>query len=203
MQDEGGGSQMRTASQLGVAIAAIVLLAFSVVLGPDTAKADDTTVATAICGSSLSLRIDSGAALTVSADGESILTQKHGAAEWTVIDARGNGQPWTIAISATDFISAAGITESTPRRIDISKVRVSSGIVTAGSGSDAAPPAVDLQMSQFQQSFISAEGAARGNFHFSPTFSWSDRFVAPNPNHRVGHDGASNPFISTMTVTVG
>lgn len=184
----------------------VALFVCSLVLvhtGCDEADADQATAGAAVAGGSLSISVGDRTDLTVSSDGVSVSAAEGAASPWTVIDARGTGQPWAITLSASDFISAPGSAETTPRTVAVSNLSIGSGPIVAGQGSDPAPAPMSIVLSHSSQTFVTSNREAKGNFTFTPVLL----FVRPSdfhaPNHTDGESGRTNPYVSTLAVTIG
>lgn len=129
------------------------------------------------------------------------------APSWTIIDARGTGAAWTLSLSATDFISAAGTTETTVRTIPIAgNLTITPGTITAGAGSDPAPTsaAMTVTAAATSQAVIASGGMAKGTYTLAPTFSMIIPANSYRSNNTVGTTsaGGHNAFISTITYTI-
>lgn len=171
--------------------------------GCATAMADQGDSAAVVAGGTLSISVGSNTELVVSTDGHSVATKDGGASPWTVTDARGTGQPWSVVLSASDFISAPGNEENTARTVDISNLSIGSGPIAAGNGSDPAPAAVSMTLSRSSQTFVTSSLEAKGNYTFTPVLAFTRPADIQPPNHKIGNSGKINPYISTLTVTIG
>lgn len=126
---------------------------------------------------------------------------------WSIVDARGTGSGWNLTVSATDLTSAGGSVEQADRTIAVSALSLTPGEVAAGEGADPdtaiTAPAVTLSGSA--QTVVSSNGMAKGTFSVAPsTFSLAVPANAYRSNYEgtVG-DSALNPYISTVTFTLG
>ncbi len=193
---------MRKITPVAGALAAAGLL---VGLGSLPAHAD--TVDSTISGGLLTASESAASLSTVTLDGTDAQTSTGVAASaWSVTDARGTGSTWTLSVSASDLVSAAGSVETTARTIPASALTVTPGAVTAGSGADAVSnitgPA--LTLSNSSQALLSAAGPDKGTYTFTPTFS----LAVPANAYRSNYSGAVgssalNPYTSTLTYTIG
>lgn len=125
------------------------------------------------------------------------------ATAWSITDARGSSAAWALSVSGTDFTSPAGSIDTTPRVIEISKLTITPGTITAGAGSDPAPTASPLTLSTSPQSLIATSGAGMGTYSFTPGFDLSvpANSFRSNFSAAVGTT-AINPYVSVLTYTV-
>jgi hypothetical protein len=171
------------------------------------AMADTNTVDSTVSGGTLT-ETTSGATLSgVTLDGTSTQTATGVASsEWSITDARGTGDPWTVSVAATDFTSAAGTVETTARTLSAGQLTITPGTITAGSGSDPTTniTAGPISASTSAQALISATGPEKGTYTLTPSFS----LAVPANAYRSNYSGAVgsstlNPYTSTLTYTIG
>ena len=125
--------------------------------------------------------------------------------QWSIVDARGTGAAWTLAVSATAPTSAAGTVETKDRVLPAQNLSISPGTITTGPNSDAATGimAPDLALSTTSQSLIATSGPHRGTYLLTPTF----RLMIPANAYRSNFSGAidnspMNPYVSVITLTI-
>ena len=186
---------------LGATAAAGVLL--FVGLSPASAETVDSTIS----GGSLTSTV-SGAALSgVTLDGSNTQVATGTATDWTITDARGTGEAWSLSVSATDLTSAAGTVETAARTIAVSQLSVTPGTVTADAGADAATgiSAAAVTLSTTGQSLISSAGSHKGTYTVSgSTFDLAIPANAYRSNWSGAVDTSTlNPYVSTVTFTIG
>ncbi|MBC7518121.1 MAG: hypothetical protein H7248_04440 [Microbacteriaceae bacterium] len=124
---------------------------------------------------------------------------------WTLTDARGTGAAWTLTATASDFTSAAGSTDSIARTITAPHLGIGLTTITALGTSDAAPvPSSVAAMSSSVQSTLVTAASNKGSFSVAaPTFTLGVPANAFRSNYKVGLSGDVNPYISTITFTIG
>ena len=122
---------------------------------------------------------------------------------WTITNARGTNAAWSLSASATDFVSAAGTVDTTARTLPASNLVITPGTITAGAGSDAAPTAAPVTISNVAQSLVFTTTLGKGTFTLAPTFNLS----VPANTYRSNYSAAVgstaiNPYVSTITFTI-
>jgi hypothetical protein len=186
----------------GIIIATGIL--FSVALSPAQAvDSTDTINATVSAGN---LTADPTAPDSMSAvvlDGISAQASTGTASTWTITNARGTNTAWSLSVSATDFVSAAGTVDTTARTLPASNLVITPGTITAVTGSDAAPAADPLTISNVAQSLVFTTTLGKGTFTLAPTFELS----VPANTYRSNYSAAVgstavNPYVSTITFTI-
>lgn len=142
----------------------------------------------------------------VTLDGTDQATTSVAVAVWTIVDARLTGAAWSVTVSASTPTSAAGSVETIPRTVAVSNLKVTTGSITAGIGSDPAvniTGATNLVLSTSPQTLVSATGASIGTYTFLPTMS----FTMPANAYRSNYSGTVGsstllPYTSSLTVTI-
>lgn len=187
---------------------ALIALGTCVVLAvaATPAMADTNSIDTTVSGGTLT-ETTSGATLSgVTLDGSSTQVATGTASQWSITDARGTGTAWTLSVAATDFISAAGTVETTPRTLAADQLTITPGTVTASTGADSAAniTASPMTASTAAQALISAAGPNKGTYTLTPSFS----LAVPANAYRSNYSGAVgssalNPYTSTLTYTIG
>ena len=119
---------------------------------------------------------------------------------WSAVDARGTGAPWSVVASATDMVSAG-----TPNRVIASgALALTTGLITAGTGSDAttgmtgataAPFTTPTGAGQTNVAVLSAPGPQRGAYTFTPRLD-----ITIPASALASYVGA--PYTTTLTVTI-
>jgi hypothetical protein len=186
---------------------ALVVLGSGVALAVAVTPAAADTVESAVSGGSLTSST-SGATLSgVTLNGSSTQTATGTASSpWSITDARGTGDTWTLSVSATDFTSDAGTVETTARTISAGHLTITPGTVTAEAGADSASniSADPLTVSTSSQALVSATGPDKGTYTLTPSFSLAIPANAYRSNYS-GTVGSSplNPYTSTLTYTIG
>lgn len=192
--------RVRTRTKAAAVLAAVAAVA--VAAGPAHA---DTAVST-VSGSSLSVTT-AGATLTgVTLNGSNQTATGTAASAWSIVDSRGTGAAWTVAVTATAPTSAAGSVETVARTLPVSALSMTTGTVTAGTGSDpitGITGATGLAMSTTSQTLIAATGPNKGTYALTPTFA----LAVPANAYRSNYSGAVgssalNPYTSTLTYTI-
>ncbi|MBC7725814.1 MAG: DUF3494 domain-containing protein [Burkholderiaceae bacterium] len=124
---------------------------------------------------------------------------------WSVSDERGSGARWTLTLSATVPTSAAGTADTIPRQLPVGSLAISTGPITAMSGTDSAvglTPST-LQLTDEPQTLLSSPGAHRGTYTFDPAFTLTVPPGAYRSNFVGSIDGSPlNPYVAVITVTV-
>ncbi|WP_129590495.1 hypothetical protein [Cryobacterium aureum] len=177
------------------------------VLSP-AASADTSTdtVNLAILGGALSAVVSAPTQMTpVVLDGRTSHTSVGSPTEWTITNARGSSAAWSLSVSATDFVSAAGTLDAQERTVAVENLTITPGIVTArtSAGTDAAPTTKPVSVSGQPQALVWTNTLGKGTFTLTPKFSLS---VPPNA-YRSNFSGAIdespvNPFVSVLTFTI-
>lgn len=186
---------------------ALVALGSCAALAIAVTPAAADTVDSAVSGGSLTSST-SGATLSgVTLNGSSTQTATGTASSpWSITDARGTGDTWTLSVSATDFTSDAGTVETTVRTISAGHLTITPGTVTAEAGADSASniSADPLTVSTSSQALVSATGPDKGTYTLTPSFSLAIPANAYRSNYS-GTVGSSplNPYTSTLTYTIG
>lgn len=184
----------------GIATAAAVFL--GVALSPANAI-DNENVSASVTGGGLTAAV-SGASLSSVALGSASTQIASGITSrvWTITDARGSGAAWGLTASGTDFISAAGTVDSTPRTLPIGNLVITPGIVASAGGADTAPLTSPVTMSGQPQVLVTAPGDYKGTFSLTPTFALTVPANAFRSNFAEGTSGTVNPYVSTITFTI-
>ncbi len=186
-------------SSAAVAAGALLFLG----LAPASAEEVDSTVS----GGNLTASV-SGASLSgVTIDGVNAQVASGATQEWSITDARGTGQAWSLSVSATDLTSAAGSVESIARTIPASALTLTPGAVTAGPGADAATgiSTSTVTLADSSQTLISAPGAHKGTYSIgASTFELTVPANAYRSNYSAAVGSSPlNPYVSTVTFTIG
>ncbi len=184
-----------------VAVASLVLVAAGI--APAGA---DTTIST-VSGGVLQATTSGATLSNVTLTGSNMTASGNATSAWTITDARGTGAGWTLSVSASDFTSAAGTTETTPRTIPASALTITPGTITAGLGSDPAAgiTAPALALSGTSQTLISVTGPnqGKGTYMLTPSFE----LAVPANAHRSNYSGIVGspliPYTATVTYTIG
>jgi hypothetical protein len=182
---------------LGLAVTAAALL-------PGVAGAETVSSALTAGGLSLASQPITFANTTLTGANQTITATP--TSPWTLSDSRGTGSAWTATISATAPTSAAGTVETLARTIAVGNLGVTAGTVSGGTGSDSATNisgASGLALTTSAQTLVSSTGNNKGNYTFSPGFS----FAIPANAYRSNYSAAVgttalNPYISTLTLTI-
>ena len=186
----------------GIIVATGIL--FSVTLSPAQAvDSTDTINATVSAGNLTANPTAPDAMSAVVLDGINAQASTGTAATWTITNARGTNTAWSLSASATDFVSAAGTVDTTARTLPASNLVITPGTITAGTGSDAAPTADPLTVSNVAQSLVFTTTLGKGTFTLAPTFELS----VPANTYRSNYSAAVgstavNPYVSTITFTI-
>lgn len=126
-------------------------------------------------------------------------------AEWTITNARGSSAAWSLSVSATDFISAAGIFDTLERTMPVQNLTITPGIVTAltNEGADVAPVTEPVTVSTQPQALVWTSTLGKGTFNLTPDFSLSIPANAYRSNFSGAIDASTvNPFVSVLTFTI-
>lgn len=141
--------------------------------------------------------------LTVTLDGSPSLSASSPAASlWKIVDARGTGAAWGLSVSGTDFVSAAGDTDTVARTLPIGDLSIAPGAITSVTGSTVIPTAGSLAISGTSQVLVTAAADAKGSFTFTPDFGLHVAGTAYRSNFVTGTSGAVNLYESTLTFTI-
>ncbi len=124
---------------------------------------------------------------------------------WESTDPRGTGAAWTVSVSSTGLVSAAGTVETTERTVDVGNLVATVGTVTAGTDSDPATgltKATDLALTGSDQTLLGSAGDHKGTYGYTPAFALTIPANAFRSNWS-GEVGTStlNPYTATLTVT--
>ena len=197
---------MNTLTRITGVLASIGIL-LSVALSPAMAATPDDTVESAVTGGDLTATASAPPTMSgVTLNGTSTKYSIGTSGDWTITDARGSGAGWSLSASATDFISAAGTVDLTPRTLPVGNLTITPGIVTAGEGSDAAPTTSPVEMAKSAQSLVfsapATSGGSKGTYTLNPEFSLAIPANTYRSNWSAGVDTTKNPYISTITFTL-
>ena len=193
---------MRTTTRNKAALVAVVGgLALAAV---PAAHAD--TVESTVSGGSLAVTTAGATLSGVTLNGTNQTASGTASSAWSIKDARGTGAAWTVAVSATAPTSAAGTVETTARTLPVANVKVTTGTVTAGTGSDPTTNitgSTALAMSTTSQTLVASTGNSKGTYSLTPTFD----LVVPANAYRSNYSGTVgsttlNPYVSTLTYTI-
>ncbi|SDN59453.1 hypothetical protein SAMN05216368_106110 [Cryobacterium flavum] len=185
----------------GIIIATGIL--FGLALSPAHAADSTDTVNATISGGNLSANPTAPSAMTpVVLDGVHAQSST-GTAAWTITNARGTSTAWSLSASVVDFKSAAGSVDGDVRTLAATNLVITPGTITAGAGSDAAPTAAAVTMSNAGQTLVRSTTLGKGTFTLTPTFS----LTVPANTFRSNFSGAIgdsplNPYVSTITFTI-
>lgn len=192
---------MRTSIKItGVLAGTAIILAATVA----PAMANTNNVSDVITAGNLSATTSDVTLSAITLDGATLQHATGAPAEaWTITDARGSGEAWSLSVSGSNFTSAAGTVDTTPRTILIDQLTIDPGTITAGTGSDAATTASPLTLSETPQMLIATTGSGKGTYSFTPGFDLS----IPAGTFRSNFAGAAvdltvNPYIAVITYTV-
>lgn len=168
------------------------------------ALADSGDISATVTGGTLT-EVAGGATLSgTTLDGQTVQHAKGNSTQWTLTDARGTGAAWGLNASATDFVSAAGTADTTKRTIAVTNLLITPGTITGSTGSDNAPTAAPLHMTNAAETLIAGSTDTKGTFTLTPAFDLSIPVNAYRSNYS-GAVGSStvNPYIATVTYTIG
>lgn len=193
---------MRTSIKIAGVLAGIAIILASTVA---PAMADTNNVSDTITAGNLTATTSDVTLSAITLDGGVSLQRASGtpAEAFTITDARGSGEAWALSISGSNFTSAAGTVDTTPRTILISNLTITPGTITAATGSDAATTASPLTLSGTPQMLIATTGSGKGTYSFTPGFDLS----IPAGTFRSNFAGAAvdltlNPYVAVITYTV-
>jgi hypothetical protein len=169
-------------------------------------RAGAETVTSAVHGGALSLTSQPVTFNTATLNGANQTISASPASPWSLTNARGTPAGWTATISATNPTSTGGSVETTDRTIPVANLSVSTGTVTAETGSDPTTNitgASGLALSGSAQTLISSSGTSKGTYTFSPTFS----LLVPANAFRSNYSGtvgssAASAYTSTITLSI-
>ena len=194
---------MHTFTRITGVLASIGIL-LSVALSP--AMAEDTfDVESTVTGGKLTATASAPSMSGVTLDGISTQESTGTSDEWTITDARGSGAVWSLSVTATDFISAAGQdVDKTIRSIDVENLTITPGDVTAGEGADTDALTTNVvEITEAAQSLVSASSTGnKGTYTLAPTFSLAIPANAYRSNFVGAVDSQQNPYVSTFTFTI-
>lgn len=181
---------------------AIAIALTALVAAPAIADSGDITAT--VTGGSLAERAGGATLSGTTLDGQNIQHATGGTTLWTLTDARGTGAVWALNASATDFVSAAGTADLIKRTIPAANLLVTLGTITGSTGSDTAPTAPPLRLSNTAEALITAGTDTKGTFTLTPTFDLSIPVNAYRSNYSgtVGNS-TINAYTSTVTYTIG
>jgi len=184
-------------------IAATGLL-FAVALSPANAVDSTDTVQVTITAGNLTANPTAPDTMSaVVLDGLSSQTSTGASAAWTITNARGTNTPWSLSASATDFVSAAGTVDTTTRTLTADHLVITPGAITASAGSDTAPTAVPVTMSNVAQSLVYTTTMGKGSFSLSPGFTLNVPANTFRSNFSAAIGSTTiNPYVSTITFTI-
>ena len=186
----------------GIILATGIL--FGVALSPAQAVDGTDTLNATITGGNLTADPTAPDAMTaVVLDGLNAQSSTGTAPIWTITNARGTNTAWSLSASATDFVSAAGTVDTTERTLPASNLVITPGAITAGTGSDAAPTAEAVTMSNVAQSLVYTATLGKGTFTLAPIFDLSVPANTYRSNYAAAiGSGTVNPYVSTITFTI-
>jgi hypothetical protein len=186
----------------GIFVATGIL--FGVALSPAQAVDNSDTINATVSAGNLTANPTAPVAMSgVVLDGINAKASTGTAAAWTITNARGTNTAWSLSASATDFVSAAGTVDTTARTLPASNLVITPGIITAGAGSDAAPSAAALTVSNVAQSLVYTTTLGKGSFTLSPSFTLNVPANAYRSNFSAAvGTTAVNPYVSTITFTI-
>jgi hypothetical protein len=193
---------MRTSLKVGCVVAFIGCILASTTV---SSFADTNDVSGVVSAGNLTATTSAITMTATTLDGQNV---QHAigtpATVWRITDARGSSAPWTLSVSGTDFVSAAGTRDVTPRTIAVRHLSITPGIVSADSGSDPAATGTSVTLSGTPQSLISVASAGKGSYSYTPVFDLSVPANAFRSNYAdaVGIGGTRNPYVATLTYTV-
>ena len=128
------------------------------------------------------------------------------ATQWSVVDHRDTGAPWTLSVAASDLTSAGGTVETTPRVIAAANLSIIPGVISAGTcgSSTSLMSSGTVVLTSIPQALVSSPGDNRGTYLFTPTFN----LEIPANAYRSNYSGTVaaavvNPYTTTITATVG
>jgi hypothetical protein len=191
---------MRTSLKIGGVLAVLGTILASTT---GTALANTNDVSGIVSAGNLSATTSDITLTGVTLDGQTVQHATGSPEEpWTITDARGSSAAWSLSVSGTAFISAAGLVEDTERTIAITNLTITPGLITAGSGSDPATTGSVITLSDVPQSLVSVSSAGMGSYSFTPEFDLAVPANAFRSNYSdaVGSSDL-NPYIATVTYT--
>lgn len=182
-----------------LAIAAVTLGSASILFSGVVQSAMADEISSTVSGGALSA-VTSGIVFpSATLNGSNQVVTATAASEWSITDARGTGEKWTLSVIATDLSSAQYDANTSIRTIPIENVVIIPGTITAGEGSDSANliSASNMGLSESTQAFIWTHPTlgAKGTFTLTPEFNLNLPANAYKSNQL-------NPYISTITFTI-
>lgn len=176
-------------------------------VAPAHAATDSTdTISVAVSGGPLTAVVTAPEAMSaVSLDGRTAQSSRGTAAEWTITNARGSGAAWSLSASATDFVSAAGTTDTDARTLPAASLTITPGTVTAFNGgiTDAAPATAPVTMSHQAQALVWSPQLGKGAYALTPMFSLTVPANAYRSNFSADRETSpQNPYVSVLTFTI-
>ena len=193
---------MRTLTKITGVLASTGIL-LSITFSPAIAATPDDTIESTVTGGDLTATASAPTMSGVTLNGTSTQYSTGTSDGWTITDARGSGAGWSLSASATDFKSAAGTVDLTPRTLPVGNLTITPGTVTAGTGSDTAPTTSAVEMTTAAQGLVFTTSLGKGTYTLTPGFSLAIPANAYRSNF-VGAVGSTdkNPYISTLTFTL-
>lgn len=153
----------------------------------------------------LSVKTESVSLSSVILEGSTTQLAEATSAPWTVADARYSGAAWSVTVSATDFVSAAGTIDATARVLPVGNLILTPGTLLGIVGPDPIDgiSAAALRASRSSQPFLWTQGGNTGSYALSPRFSLSIPANAYRSNFAgTVNTSAVNPYVSTITYTI-
>ena len=123
---------------------------------------------------------------------------------WAVTDNRYTGNPWTLTVSGTDFVSAAGSVDTNARIIPVGNLVISAGAASLISGLDPAASinGATINLSGTPQPLLWSAGDNTGGYGISPTFTLTINSNTFRSNFSGAVNGSPmNPYVATVTYT--
>ena len=187
----------------GIIIATGIL--FGVALSPAQAN-NDTVDATVTAGNLTANGTTPKNMTSVALDGATAKASTGTPAPWTITNARGTNAGWSLSVSATNFVSAAGTVDTVARTLPSENLTITPGTITAGIGSDPAPVADAVTLpaqGQPAATLVSVTSLGKGTYTLTPTFSLNVPANAFRSNFSAAVGStAVNPYVSTVTFTI-
>ena len=196
------GPFMRRSTKFLGAIAGAGIL-FTAAVSP--AMADDVT--STVSGGALTASTAGASLSGVTLDGSGTQTATGASTPWTLTDARGSGAAWNLSVTATAPTSAAGTVDTTARTIPVGNLTILPGTITPVGTADPVSTtltAPTLAMTGSAQALVSSTGTNSGSYNVTPTYSLAipaNTFRSNWPG--VVGTGSANPYVSTLTYTIG
>ncbi|MDJ0339175.1 hypothetical protein [Cryobacterium sp. PH31-O1] len=186
-----------------LALAAGLIAVLTPVANADTSS---DTVSAAVIGGALTAVVSAPTEMSpVVLDGRSSHSSVGRSLEWTITNARGSSAAWSLSVSATDFVSAAGTLDTLERTVAVENLTITPGVVTArtSEGADAAPTTEPVSVSDQPQALVYTSTLGKGTFTLTPEFSLNIPPNAYRSNFSGAIDGSPvNPFVSVLTFTI-